>query len=128
MSRVSYAMTEPQGVERLHRAIIRTLNELAERAAAAAGRTLDDVLDVVIVGNPVMHHLVLGLDPSDLGGAPFALTVSAGGGRQGPRPRPAISIRRRACTPLPCIAGHVGADHVAVLLAEAPQIVRRDRA
>ena len=120
MSRVSYAMTEPQGVDRLHRAVIRALNELAERAAASAGRTLDDVLDAVVVGNPVMHHLVLGLDPSGLGGAPFALAVSAAVDVKARDLGLHLSPAARVHT-LPCIAGHVGADHVAVLLAESPQ-------
>jgi len=119
MSRVSYAMREPQGTERMHRAIIRTLNELTEQACAAAGVAVEDVLDAVIVGNPIMHHLALGIDPSDLGGAPFALTVSGPvDGRAadiGLRLNPAARLYL-----LPCIAGHVGADHVAVLLAEAP--------
>ena len=121
MSRVSYAMTQPQGVERLHRAIVHALNELAERAVAAAGRTREDLLEAVIVGNPVMHHLVLGLDPSGLGGAPFALALSAAADTKardlGLRFHPAAYVHT-----LPCIAGHVGADHVAVLLAEAPQM------
>jgi uncharacterized 2Fe-2S/4Fe-4S cluster protein (DUF4445 family) len=73
----------------------------------------------VIVGNPIMHHLALGIDPSELGGAPFALTVSGPvDGRAadiGLRLHPAARLHL-----LPCIAGHVGADHVAVLLAEAP--------
>jgi uncharacterized 2Fe-2S/4Fe-4S cluster protein (DUF4445 family) len=120
MSRISYAMTESQGVERLHRAIIRTLNELAEKAAAAAGRSLDDVLEAVVVGNPTMHHLVLGLDPGALGTSPFALALSAAADTKardlGLRFNPAAYVHT-----LPCIAGHVGADHVAVLLAEAPQ-------
>ncbi len=119
MSRVSYAMTEPQGTERMHRAIVRLINELAARAAAAAGRGLDDVLEAVAVGNPVMMHLLLGLDPTALGGAPFAPAISS-----------ALDLRTRdlglAFHPaarihvLPCVAGHVGADHLAVLLAEAP--------
>jgi uncharacterized 2Fe-2S/4Fe-4S cluster protein (DUF4445 family) len=120
MSRVSYAMTEPQGTERMHRAIVRTLRELAEKACARAGVPLDDVLDVVLVGNPIMHHLVLGIDPTDLGAAPFPLAI------RGPVDARADEIglhlgagTRLHC--LPCIAGHVGADHVAVLLAEAPQ-------
>jgi uncharacterized 2Fe-2S/4Fe-4S cluster protein (DUF4445 family) len=119
MSRVSYAMREAQGTERMHRAIVRTLNDLAEQACAAAGIAVEDVLDVVIVGNPIMHHLALGIDPSELGGAPFALTVSGPvDGRAadiGLRLHPAARLHL-----LPCIAGHVGADHVAVLLAEAP--------
>jgi uncharacterized 2Fe-2S/4Fe-4S cluster protein (DUF4445 family) len=119
MSRVSYAMREAQGTERMHRAIVRTLNELIEQAVAAAGIAAEDVLDVVLVGNPIMHHLALGIDPSDLGGAPFALTVS------GPVDGRAADIGLRLHPSarlhvLPCIAGHVGADHVAVLLAEAP--------
>ena len=119
MSRVSYAMREPQGTERLHRAIVRSLNELADQACAEAGVDIGDVLDVVIVGNPIMHHLALGIDPSDLGGAPFTLTV------RGPIDGRAADIGLRLAPAarlhvLPCIAGHVGADHVAVLLAEAP--------
>ncbi|MCJ7512665.1 MAG: ASKHA domain-containing protein [Anaerolineales bacterium] len=120
MSRVSYAMTEPQGVERMHRAILRTLNELAAKAAAEAGVQVSDVLDVVIVGNPVMHHLLLGIDPVELGAAPFTLAVSEAldlrAGEFGLHLNAAARLHV-----LPCIAGHVGADHVAALLAEAPQ-------
>ncbi len=120
MSRVSYAMTEPQGTERMHRAIIRALNDLAGQAAEAAGIAGTDILDVVMVGNPVMHHLFLGIDPVELGGAPFALAISdrldLRASDIGLRLNPAARLHV-----LPCIAGHVGADHVAVLLAEAPQ-------
>ena len=119
MSRVSYAMREPQGTERMHRAILRTLNELAEQACAAADVAVDDVMDAVIVGNPIMHHLALGIDPTGLGAAPFVPAVSGPVDRRaadaGLRLHPAARVHL-----LPCIAGHVGADHVAVLLAEAP--------
>ncbi len=119
MSRVSYAMTEPQGTARMHRAVIAALNDLAARAAARLGLTPDAILDAVLVGNPVMHHLLLGIDPTPLGGAPFALAVAG-----------AVDLKARdlglkfhpaaRTHVLPCVAGHVGADHVAVLLAEAP--------
>ncbi|MEW6567301.1 MAG: ASKHA domain-containing protein [Chloroflexota bacterium] len=119
MSRVSYAMTEAQGLQRMHRAIVRTISELAERAAASLGQAPSCILDAVMVGNPVMIHLLLGLDPTALGGAPFAPAVSS-----------PLDLKARdlafAFHPaarlhiLPCIAGHVGADHLAVLLAEAP--------
>ena len=119
MSRVSYGMSEPQGVERMHRAIIRAVNQLAEKAAQKPGLAVTDILDAVLVGNTIMHHLLLGIDPVELGGSPFALATSD-----------PIDMRARdlglAAHPsarvhlLPCIAGHVGADHVAVLLAEAP--------
>lgn len=119
MSRVSYANGEPQGLSRLHRAVIRTLNELAEKATQAAGLAPDDILDAVVVGNPVMHHLFLGIHPRELGGAPFTPAVSS-----------ALDLKARdlgldfhpaaRLHTLPLIAGHVGADNVAVLLAEAP--------
>jgi uncharacterized 2Fe-2S/4Fe-4S cluster protein (DUF4445 family) len=119
MSRVSYGMMEPKGVARLHRAVIGALNQLARRAAASAGIEPADILDVVLVGNPVMLHLVLGIDPVELGGAPFALAIAS-----------PINLKARDLDLklgpatrvhfLPCIAGHVGADNVAVQLAEAP--------
>ena len=120
MSRVSYAMTEPQGTERMHRAIVRTLNELAEAAAKAADIGLDDILDVVLVGNPVMHHLLLGIDPVELGAAPFTLAVSEALDLQASAVDLRLNPEARLHV-LPCIAGHVGADHVAALVAEAPQ-------
>ncbi len=119
MSRVSYGMSEPQGVARMHRAVIRAINELAEKAAARGGFTSGEIVDSVLVGNSIMHHLLLGLDPVELGGAPFALATS------GPLDMKARDLglafhRGARVHVLPCIAGHVGADHVAALLAEAP--------
>jgi uncharacterized 2Fe-2S/4Fe-4S cluster protein (DUF4445 family) len=119
MSRVSYATAEPQGLARMQRQVILTLNELAEKATARAGIALEDILDMVMVGNTVMHHIFLGIDPVELGGAPFTLALDS-----------ALDLKARdiglSLNPaarlhvLPLIAGHVGADHVAVLLAEAP--------
>jgi uncharacterized 2Fe-2S/4Fe-4S cluster protein (DUF4445 family) len=121
MSRVSYGMSEPQGVERMHRAIVRAVNELAEKAAQRAGLTPAAILDAVLVGNTVMHHLLLGLDPVELGGTPFALATSEPVDRWardlGLDFHPSARVHL-----LPCIAGHVGADHVAVLLAESPHL------
>ncbi len=121
MSRVSYGMMEPQGVARMHRAIIRALNELVEKAVARAGVDRESILDAVLVGNPVMIHLLLGIDPVELGGAPFALAV------KGPLDLKArdLGLELGAAAHvhvLPSIAGHVGADNVAVQLAEAPHL------
>jgi uncharacterized 2Fe-2S/4Fe-4S cluster protein (DUF4445 family) len=119
MSRVSYGMSEPQGVERMHRAIVRAVNELADKATRRAGLTPAAILDAVLVGNTVMHHLLLGIDPVELGGTPFALATSEAvdlpARDLGLEFHPSARVHV-----LPCIAGHVGADHVAVLLAEAP--------
>ncbi|HEY3128755.1 MAG TPA: ASKHA domain-containing protein [Acidobacteriota bacterium] len=120
MSRVSYAMMEPEGVARLHKAIIEALNKLAVKAAAAAGSSPEGILDIVVVGNSVMHHLLLGIDPVELGGAPFALATS---GALNLKARDLGLTAANAAARvhiLPCIAGQNGPDNVAVLLAEAP--------
>lgn len=119
MSRVSYANSEPQGLNRMNRLIIQTLNELAEKAAREVNLSTEDITDVVIVGNTVMHHILLGIHPTQLGIAPFALaTYSA----QDLKARDLGLSLNPACQVhvLPLIAGHVGADNVGVMLAETP--------
>jgi uncharacterized 2Fe-2S/4Fe-4S cluster protein (DUF4445 family) len=119
MSRVSYANSEPQGLARLNRAIIRTLNELAQNCCQTAGLDTNDILDVVLVGNTIMHHIFLNIHPRELGGAPFALAVSSAldlkAADIGLDLHPAARLHT-----LPIIAGHVGADNVAVQISEAP--------
>lgn len=121
MSRVSYAMLNPGGAAEMTRAVREALNELAGRAAEEAGIDRGLILEAVLVGNPVMHHLVLGIDPVELGQAPFALATAGAlhlraeeiGLRLHPDARLYV---------LPCIAGHVGADAAAVALSESPQL------
>ena len=119
MSRVSYAMLEPEGAGRLTAVVREALAAMVRDLCADAGVAPDDVLEVTMVGNPVMHHLVLGLDPVRLGSAPFtlatgdAVTVSARDLGLGVHPG------ARAYLP-PCVAGHVGADAAAMVLAEGP--------
>ncbi len=122
MSRVTYAMQEEQGVSRMHRAIIKTLNDVATRASAAAGIAPETITDVVLVGNTVMHHLLLGIDPQELGHVPFALaTADLLDLKARDLGLSAVHDGARVHV-LPCIAGHVGADNVAVLLAEQPHL------
>ena len=119
MSRISYGMMHNDGVAVMHKAIIKALNQLAGRAAAQAGIKISDIYEVVLVGNTVMHHLLLGIDPVELGGAPFALATHSAIDLKardlGLRLHPGANVHIP-----PVIAGHVGADNVAVLLAEAP--------
>jgi uncharacterized 2Fe-2S/4Fe-4S cluster protein (DUF4445 family) len=119
MSRISYGMMHSDGVAVMHKAIIKALNQLAGRAAAQAGIKISDIYEVVLVGNTVMHHLLLGIDPVELGGAPFALATHSAIDLKardlGLRLHPGANVHIP-----PVIAGHVGADNVAVLLAEAP--------
>lgn len=120
MSRVSYCdLNGAAGLATLHDAIIRTLNELAQEAAAEIDITSDAMTDIVLVGNSVMHHILLNIPPRELGQSPF-----------GPAIGDAVDVKARdlglklapgaQAHVLPLEAGHVGADNVGVILAEEP--------
>jgi uncharacterized 2Fe-2S/4Fe-4S cluster protein (DUF4445 family) len=119
MSRVSYAMLNPEGAGQMTAAVRRAISQLIGQTAAQAGIDPTDVLEVTLVGNPVMHHLLLGIDPTPLGTAPFALATDHALDVWAMEYDIDIHPNARAYV-LPCIAGHVGADTAAVLLAETP--------
>ena len=121
MSRVSYVMLHPGSERELTRAIRGCLAKLTAELATTAEIDRADVLEVTLVGNPIMHHLVLGIDPTPLGGAPFALAVDEA--VRLPARDLGIPVHRGArAYVLPCIAGHVGADAAGVILSEGPHL------
>ncbi|MCC1480513.1 ASKHA domain-containing protein [Roseibaca sp. Y0-43] len=121
MSRVSYAMMNPGGDAEMTRAVRDSLDTLIAALASDAGCNARQIMEVVIVCNPVMHHLLLGVDPVELGQAPFALATS-GALSLGARDLDLTALNPAArAYLLPCIAGHVGADAAAVALSEAPE-------
>jgi uncharacterized 2Fe-2S/4Fe-4S cluster protein (DUF4445 family) len=121
MSRVSYAMMHPGGDREMTAAVREALNELAASLCADASIDPQSVVELTVVCNPVMHHLLLGIDPVELGQAPFALAVSDAVNMAATDLNlGAINAGARAYI-LPCIAGHVGADAAAVALSEEPQ-------
>ncbi|MGB1253413.1 MAG: ASKHA domain-containing protein, partial [Candidatus Promineifilaceae bacterium] len=117
MSRVSYAMTNADGTRKMHNAIIKALNKLATDAARQADIKPSQIVDAVFVGNTTMVHVLLNIDPTELGGAPFALAN-----------RDAMDVKARDLKlklhpaayvhVMPAEAGHVGADNVAAVIAE----------
>ena len=119
MSRVSYAMMNADGAAEMTVAVRSALNGLLAQLVMRAGIKRDAILELSVVGNPIMHHLLLGIDPVPLGSAPFALATDR-----------AVTVRASELDlvthpgarvyVLPCIAGHVGADTAGVILAEAP--------
>ena len=124
MSRVSYVMMNPEGRQAMTVAVREAVNGLIGKVCNEAGADRADILDTVFVGNPVMHHLFLGIDPTELGGAPFALAAS--GALSFSAAEIGIGVNPGARTyVLPCIAGHVGADAAAATLSEGPY--RQDR-
>lgn len=124
MSRVSYVMMNPDGREAMTKAVREAVNGLIGKVCDEGAVDRHDVLDMVFVANPIMHHLFLGIDPTELGQAPFALAVS--GALQYWANDLDIDVNRGARVYLlPCIAGHVGADAAGATLSEGPY--RQDR-
>jgi uncharacterized 2Fe-2S/4Fe-4S cluster protein (DUF4445 family) len=119
MSRVSYIMMNDGGETELTAVVREAINELVGEVATEAKLNRNDVVELTLVGNPIMMHLVLGLNPVELGQAPFALASDASASL--PARDIGLAINDGGYVyALPCIAGHVGADTAGVLLAESP--------
>ena len=121
MSRVSYAMMHDGGAAEMTAAVRGALNDLVGQVAAEADIAPDDILAATVVGNPIMHHLALGIDPTELGGAPFALATDAALTVPAHELDLAIQPGARVYL-LALIAGHVGADAAGMVLAEGPHL------
>jgi len=121
MSRVSWVMMNPGGEKELTDIVRDAINDLASEVARQAGISREDILEATFVGNPIMHHLLLGISPVELGGAPFALATDSSLTLWATEIDFAIHRNARIYV-LPCIAGHVGADAAGVVLAERPDL------
>ncbi len=116
MSRISYASRNSDGLRKLKEVVVGSVNALIARLCADAGKDPTDILEVVVVGNTAMHHIFFGITPQHLAQAPYApavrnsLTVDPGHLGLDIYPFGKVSS-------LPNIAGFVGADAVAVLIA-----------
>jgi uncharacterized 2Fe-2S/4Fe-4S cluster protein (DUF4445 family) len=119
MSRVSYAMMHDEGAGEMTRAVREALDSLIAGLAVTGGIPATDILELAIVGNPIMHHLLLGIDPIPLGSAPFALATDRAVRTTAAELELHLHPGARVYV-LPCIAGHVGADTAGVILAEQP--------
>jgi len=116
MARISCAMKGPGEAKRLQEAFAEGLSGLARELCEECGRRTTDILEAVLAGNTCMHHMALGLPVDQLGLAPYVAALSDGcsvkTGSLGWPFAPGASARF-----LPNIAGFVGGDHVAMLLA-----------
>ncbi len=122
MSRVSYVMMNPGGEVEMTKVVREAINTLVASTTEEIEAETTDVLAMTLVANPVMHHLLLGINPVELGGAPFALATD----------EPVLcnastfdfnTHQNAQVYVLPCIAGHVGADTAGVILAERPDMM-----
>jgi uncharacterized 2Fe-2S/4Fe-4S cluster protein (DUF4445 family) len=116
ISRLTLALTDPQGLTRLREAIRLTLNDLITQATAAMGIDRERIYEVTVAGNTAMHHMFLGISPVGLAYAPYSPAVTA------PLDLAAADVGLRIAPAgrayvLPNIAGYVGADTAAVIVA-----------
>lgn len=119
MSRIQYSIEYKDGLEKLHKAIIATLNKLLKQAAKTAKIKTEEILEMVLVGNSTMHHLLLHLNPKDLGLAPFVPTIHRSMDVKARELGLQINTSGNIHV-LPTIASFVGADTSAMILAEEP--------
>jgi uncharacterized 2Fe-2S/4Fe-4S cluster protein (DUF4445 family) len=121
MSRISYLHQNEGQAPVLTGSVRGALRDLVSQVTKQAGLVASDIVEMTIVGNPTMHHLVLGIDPTQLGMEPFPLVVDKG-----------VNVLARdldlELNPgahvyfLPCIAGHVGGDTAGVILSQGPHV------
>ena len=121
MSRISYLQQNEGQAPVLTASVRKALADLVAQVAGQAGVPASDIVEMTLVGNPTMHHLVLGIDPTQLGMEPFPLVVDRG-----------VTVLARdldlSLHPgahvyfLPCIAGHVGGDTAGVILSQGPHL------
>ena len=120
MSRVSYAMMNPGGDKQMTSAIWQALSDIFNTACTEANIDPKYIVETVVVGNPVMHHIFLEYSPVPLGFSPFELATKTAEERVAHHLcLSGINKNSMVYVP-PCVAGHVGADAAAVALAIAP--------
>ena len=121
MSRVSYIQMNPGSEQDLTQTVRGAINELNAEVCREAGIETDEILDMTFVGNPIMHHLLLGISPVELGLAPFALACDTAVKVWASELDLDVHVNARTYV-LPCVAGHVGADAAGVVLSEGPYL------
>lgn len=119
ISRISYTMQQADGLKLLHHAIIEDINELINELINDSDIAREDIFEMVLVGNTVMEHILLEIEPQYIGKVPFAAAV-----------RQPLDIKARDLGieiarsgnihVLPVEAGFVGADNVAALISQTP--------
>jgi uncharacterized 2Fe-2S/4Fe-4S cluster protein (DUF4445 family) len=116
VARIFAASRSAESAAKLQALLVGQLNQAAADLCSEVQANPSNIVDASIVGNTAIHHLFLQLPVYQLGMSPYVPAV-----------RSAIDIKARdlglKIAPgayvhlLPNIAGYVGADHVAMLLA-----------
>jgi uncharacterized 2Fe-2S/4Fe-4S cluster protein (DUF4445 family) len=125
MSRIAFAQFNPGNLRKLQTRIVGLLNQHVEQLCADSGVLAKWIYKVVVVGNTCMHHILLGIDPSHVGLAPYAPVMRHPLELSARELFLKVNGEARVCL-LPIVAGFVGADAVGVALAtriaETPEL------
>ncbi|PYN24371.1 MAG: hypothetical protein DMD76_15120, partial [Candidatus Rokuibacteriota bacterium] len=116
MSRIAFAQFNPTNLRKLQTRIVGLLNQHVAEVCRTSGVLPKWIYKAVVVGNTCMHHLLLGIDPSHVGLAPYAPVMRHAAVLSARELPLKIAPEARVCL-LPLVAGFVGADAVAVALA-----------
>ena len=116
ISRIVYINEHENGAATLQKRAAGTINDLVTTLTAEAGVSAEQIVDAVVVGNTAMHHIFCGLDVRQLGEAPFISAVDQALNLPARDLGLALAPGAKVYLP-PNIAGYVGADHIAMLMA-----------
>ena len=124
ISRIQYTIENPNGLEALHKVVIKSINKAVEGFIEGSAYEYESIRKYVVVGNTTMSHLFLGVDPRSLAVSPFKPQF------EGPQERRVGELGLRGAEDaivrvVPNIAGHVGSDITAGLIAT--DILKRDK-
>ena len=113
VSRISYATDADKNLERLQTSVIDAVEQIIKDTCAEAGVETRHIYEIVVVGNTVMQHLLLGVSPKYVGRSPYCAVLGSGDFRASD-----IGLKANAnLHTIPVIGGFVGGDHVSAILA-----------
>jgi len=123
ISRMTHIQQDIGTLADMRRRLVDEVNRLIDEAANEAGVALGDIIDAVVVGNPTMQHILLGINPEPLGRGPY-LPVWAEGVEIEAAELALHALPRARVFVFPSIAGYIGGDTLAALLTRGPEFYR----
>lgn len=123
ISRMTHIQREPATLKDMRRLLVDDINRLLLDACVQSGVDTVDVVDAVLVGNPTMQHILLGVNPESLGRGPYLPVWSQGVSLDACELGLAIAPRAQAYV-FPMVSGYIGGDTLAALLTRGPNFYR----
>ena len=123
ISRMTHIQQDVAALAAMRRLLVEEINRQLVDACDEAGARLDDVVDAVLVGNPTMQHIVLGLNPESLGRGPDLPVWSNAVDGEARDIGLACAPRARVCV-FPMVSGYIGGDTIAALLTRGADFYR----